>query len=224
MPSTREAPRWTPTESCSRIWSGTRERSCWSNSRRDWKASGAAAPQFAAYRGIKPSPDKLVYWPRRNAESLQRAREALKAVAARFSRVNVLETADLFIRDDHALIVDGDEILHQDDNHLTVAVARRIRHLLDMVLEQACEDAARDLRAPTADRSEATVPSDTPGDEWVRKSQDEIQQLSGAGMCLARRRDRRQPRRRCRRRPAWGAAATPQRPRRDRLSADQGVT
>jgi hypothetical protein len=124
-----------------------------------------SALQFAAYKGIKPSQDKLVYWPRRNAESLQRAREALKAVAARFSRVNVLETADLFIRDDHALIVEGDEILYQDDNHLTVAGARRIRHLLDMVLEQACEDAARDLRAPTADGSEATVPSDTPGDE-----------------------------------------------------------
>lgn len=124
-----------------------------------------SAVQFPASRGIEPSRDTLVYWPRRNAEALLRAREALTAVAARFSKVAVLETADLFVRDDHALLVDGDEILYQDDNHLTLAGARRIRQRLDAALEQACGKATRDERSPAADGSESDVPADTSDDE-----------------------------------------------------------
>lgn len=124
-----------------------------------------SALQFAAYKGVKSSRDTLVYWPRRNDEALKRARDALKAVAAKFSKVTVLETADLFIRDDHALFIDGDEILYQDDNHLTVEGARRIRQRLDAALEHACDGATIDGRSPAADGGGSTVPNDTLGDE-----------------------------------------------------------
>jgi peptidoglycan/LPS O-acetylase OafA/YrhL len=123
-----------------------------------------SALQFVAYRGIRPSRDALVSWPRRDVDQLQRARAALNTVAAGFSRIMVLETADLFDRDGHALVVDGDEVLYQDDNHLTVEGAKRIRRRLDAILDQACTGATVDGRSPP-DGGGKTVPGDTPGDE-----------------------------------------------------------
>ncbi len=124
-----------------------------------------SALQFFAYRGIRPSRDDLVSWPRRDVDGLQRARAALDTVEAGSSKIMVLETADLFDRDGQALVIAGDEVLYQDDNHLTVEGAKRIRRRLDAILGHACAGATVDGRSPAADRGGNAVPGDTPGDE-----------------------------------------------------------
>lgn len=75
--------------------------------------------QYFSFLKIKPIPGGRVYYRKYDDVRVKEANLALRDLLSEFPFVSIVPTYDLFSMDDKAAIMDGNEILYFDDDHLS---------------------------------------------------------------------------------------------------------
>lgn len=83
------------------------------------KIGERSALQYVSFRGLVPKIGHKQYWPIMDPKSWHQGRTLLQTLAARFPRVKVVPTADLYESAGETLLLDGLQIIYRDYNHLS---------------------------------------------------------------------------------------------------------
>ena len=98
------------------------------------------APQFLAYYGLKPAKDNIKdrkqYVRHLNTTAYQQGRKILREISASCQYCELIPVADLFIKDDKGWVLDGEDVLYIDDDHLSFAGANKARGRMTKVLKE----------------------------------------------------------------------------------------
>ncbi|MBK8181346.1 MAG: acyltransferase [Planctomycetes bacterium] len=99
------------------------------------------ALQYLCYLKVAPRQGERQYLPLGDVEGWERGRARARRAAAGHRNCRVLELADLYQRDDEALVLDGDSVVYLDDDHLTVFGTRLASARLEQAIAAALADA-----------------------------------------------------------------------------------
>lgn len=99
-----------------------------------------STPQFLSYYGLKPvaniqNTKSKQYVKYLNTKAYQEGRNTIRNIASRCDYCEVIPVADMFIKDDEGLVLEGKNVLYIDDDHLSYAGANRVRGRMQSVLE-----------------------------------------------------------------------------------------
>lgn len=103
------------------------------------------ATQFLSYYGLKPNKEETVasdvnnskqYVNYLNTAAYQQGRKVIRNIVNKCNYCELIQVADLFIKDDQGWVLDGKDVLYIDDDHLSYAGAYKARGRIKSALKR----------------------------------------------------------------------------------------
>ena len=80
-----------------------------------------SAPQYLSYLGYHPPTESKIYIPVHSSDNWSKGKKVIQSIKNNFERCSVIETSDLLLKENKALVIFDNSVLYIDDDHLSLA-------------------------------------------------------------------------------------------------------
>ena len=95
------------------------------------------ALQYLIFRGIKPTIGRKQYLPIGNTERVNAGRDLIRKLARTRRNVDIIPIYDIYIENSEAFVLDGRNMIYNDDDHLTTYGAKLGRPRIQQAISEA---------------------------------------------------------------------------------------
>lgn len=80
-----------------------------------------SAPQYLSFLGYHPPSESKIYIPVHSSDNWSKGKKVIQSIKNNFERCSVIETSDLLLKENKALVIFDNSVLYIDDDHLSLA-------------------------------------------------------------------------------------------------------